>query len=236
MGLFINKKHENLFKSDKQIEEINQTVYRSDTLSEAIEEQKKAFDLMNVQYSELEKKLARQRRMQSDRWKSTKMRFAELMESNEARYRFEDDAVQTMKRLDKRNEELQKTLMEKVALHEALSAKIDVVNESNAEIALRLERFEEEQKELLSKMDLSMRKQEKMVESLEAYKNSQETIAERVEQQEGLIDKLLRQMDFLRATLFERTHFIAEKIDKSYQLTSSYFRHGKDKTDLPKTK
>lgn len=231
MGLFFNKKsHSDLFKGDN-IAERNQTIYRTDSLSEAMKEQKKSFDMMNEKYSEMEKQLQKQRRIQSDRWRTTGIRFDEILDHQSQHRQFEQEAIETLERLDQKHKELQRMLENKRKMNEQLVEQINMLNQSNAEIAERLDKFDADQEKLLTKMDAQIEKQDQFSLAMEEQKTAQIEIAERIEQQEGLIEKMMRQMDFLRSVIFERSHFIAEKIDKSYQLTTTYISNLRGKSN-----
>ncbi|MFC5602248.1 hypothetical protein [Sporosarcina koreensis] len=236
MGLFFNKKnHLDLFKGDN-IAEMNQAIYRTDSLSEALNEQKKSFDMMNEKYSEMEKQLTKQRRIQSDRWRTTGIRFDEILDHQSQHRQFEKEALETLERLDRKHKELQKMLENKRRMNDELVEQINILNQSNAEIAERLEKFDADQEKLLTKMDAQIEKQDQFSLSLEEQKTAQTEIAERIEQHEGLIEKMMRQMDFLKSVIFERSHFLAEKIDKSYQLTTTYISNLRGKSNQSESK
>ena len=231
MGLFFNRKnHTDLYKGNG-INEKNQAIYRSDSISEAMMEQKKAFDIMNEKYSEMEKQLTKQRRIQSDRWKTTGIRLDEIMDYQSQHLQFEQEAIETLENLDRKHIELQRILEDKQKVNEELVEQINMLSQSNAEIAQRLDKFDADQEKLLTKMDAQMEKQDQFSLTLEAQKTTQAEIAERIEQHEGLIEKMMRQMEFLRSVIFERSHFIAEKIDKSYQLTTTYISNVRGKSN-----
>ncbi|WP_432359880.1 hypothetical protein [Sporosarcina sp. UB5] len=222
MGLFFNKKnHSDLYKGSN-IPERNQAVYRTDSLSEAMKDQTKAFEAMHDKYNEIEKQLQHQRRIQSDRWKMTGARIDEILERQTRHRQFEQEAIETLERLDRKHKELQQSIENKRKMNEELVKQINILNESNGEIAERLDKFEADQKRLLTKMDVQIEKQDQFSLSLEEQKTAQTELAERMERNEGLIEKMMRQMDFLKSVIFERSHFIAEKIDKSYKLTTTY--------------
>ncbi|WP_060210151.1 hypothetical protein [Sporosarcina koreensis] len=231
MGMFFNKKnHSDLYKGD-HIAAKNQSIYRTDSLSEAIKEQKKSFDKMNEKYNEMEKQIQKQRRIQSDRWRTTGSRFDEILDHQSQHRQFEQDAIATLERLDLKHKELQKMLESKRRMNEELVEQINMLNQSNAEIAERLDKFDADQGMLLTKMDTQIEKQEQFSISLEKQKTAQIDMATRIEQHEGLIEKVMRQMDFLKSVIFERSHFLAEKIDKSYLLTTTYISNLKGKSN-----
>src|SRR5699024_12866080 len=58
---------------------------------------------------------------------------------------------------------------------------------------------------------------------------------DRLENQEALMEKFHRQISEFRSILFERSSFLAEKIEDSYNLTSSYFYQLVSGSDTPLT-
>lgn len=236
MGLFFNRKnHSDLYKGEN-IAERNQAIYRTDSLSEAMKDQKRAFDMMNEKYSAMEKQLQKQRRIQSDRWITTGIRFEEILDHQSQHRKFELEAIETLERLERKHKELQKMLETKRKMNEELVEQINMLNQSNVEIAERLEKFDADQEKLLTKMDAQIEKQDQFSLSLEEQKTAQTEIAERIEQHEGLIEKMMRQMDFLKSIIFERSHFLAEKIDKSFQLTTTYISNLRGKSNQSESK
>lgn len=220
MGLFFNRKSELKIYEGDNIDNRNQEVFRSDTVSTALEEQQKAFDKMNEKYGALEKQLRNQKRIQSERWKATDDRFEEVLNNQSQHHHFEREAMETLERLDRQNKELQIALEKKRIKNEELVQQINQLSLSNSEIAEQLKKFDADQEILLKKMDEQLERQQQFSKSLEEQKITQEKIVDRIDQQEGLVEKLMRQVDFLKSVLFERTHFIAEKIDKSFSYIS----------------
>ncbi|MDN4607886.1 hypothetical protein [Sporosarcina highlanderae] len=220
MGLFFNRKNDLKIYEGDTTNDRNQSVYRSDTVTTALEEQRKAFEIMNEEYAELAKQLQKQKKIQSDRWKTTGIRFDEILENQSQHHHFELEAMQTLAHHDKQNKELQNVLEKKKKMNEEIVQQINQLSQSNSEIAERLEKFDADQELLLKKMDEQIERQQQFSVSLEEQKITQSEIVDRIDRQEGLVDKLMRQMDFLKSVLFERTHFIAEKIDKSFSYIS----------------
>jgi len=64
--------------------------------------------------------------------------------------------------------------------------------------------------------------QQKMATEIAKQESLQHSVVNRLENQEALAEKMLRQMENLRSILYERTNYLAEKIEKGYASTSSY--------------
>ena len=163
--------------------------------------------------------------------KQTGMHFEEILDYQSQHRQFEQEAIQTLEDLDRKHIELQKLLDNKQKVNEELVEQINLLSQSNSEIAERLDKFDADQEKLLAKMDEQIEKQDQFSYSLEEQKIAQTELVDRIEQHEGLIEKMMRQIDFLRTVIFERSHFIAEKIDKSYQLTTTYISNVRGKSN-----
>ena len=76
--------------------------------------------------------------------------------------------------------------------------------------------------ELALKVEQQIEFQRDMVKQLSKQESFQEDFVNRLENQEALMEKLSRKIDDFRSILYERTHFLADKIEEGYNSTSSY--------------
>jgi len=86
----------------------------------------------------------------------------------------------------------------------------------------RLEKNEEVNQQLVLQMNEQLELQKIAAEKLEKQEDFQEGVLKRLDNQEALLDKLGRQINHIRSILFERTNYLAAKIDDGYKITSSY--------------
>lgn len=63
----------------------------------------------------------------------------------------------------------------------------------------------------------------------------QTEVLTRLDKQEALTEKISRQLNHIRSILFERTNYLAEKIDEGYKITSSYVYNLMTGSDQPIT-
>jgi predicted nucleic acid-binding Zn ribbon protein len=64
--------------------------------------------------------------------------------------------------------------------------------------------------------------QKQLSEKISKQEEFQTGVLNRLDQQEALTEKIFRQLNHIRSILFERTNYLAEKIDEGYKITSSY--------------
>ncbi|MFZ7944713.1 hypothetical protein [Neobacillus sp. 19] len=72
-------------------------------------------------------------------------------------------------------------------------------------------------------------------EKLEKQDDFQSGVLKRLDNQEALLDKLARQVNHIRSILFERTNYLAERIEDGYKVTSSYVYKLMTGSDQPLT-
>ena len=76
--------------------------------------------------------------------------------------------------------------------------------------------------EIVNQMKQHSLNNAELSQQIKEQKENQQEVLTRLDNQEALTEKALRQIGHLRSSLFERTNYLAEKIEDSYQLTSSY--------------
>jgi vacuolar-type H+-ATPase subunit I/STV1 len=77
--------------------------------------------------------------------------------------------------------------------------------------------------------------QKQLSEKISKQEEFQTGVLTRLDQQEALTEKIARQLNHIRSILFERTNYLAEKIDEGYKITSSYVYNLMTGSDQPIT-
>lgn len=86
----------------------------------------------------------------------------------------------------------------------------------------RIEQVAFMNEQMKEKLDEQYQLNDQMVSQVSYIEESQKDVLNRVDCNEGLMEKIIRQIDHLRTILFERSNFIEEKIEKVYQNSSDY--------------
>ena len=122
-------------------------------------------------------------------------------------------------------------LDQQAAVNRGIVERLDQHQELNRDISRQLEQFtlitDEMMKrleelsgstaEVKDKMDEHHALQHAMADQVSTIEETQKELVGRVEGHEGVMDKLIRQIDHLRSVLYERTSFLEEKIEKVYE-------------------
>ncbi|MBS4205424.1 hypothetical protein [Lederbergia citrea] len=217
MGLFINKgEHPDVFKNNEKINEPNQQFSKIDYLSELVQEQKKAYISLNDSFQKLKLLSEQQDNTQAIRWKEIGSQLNELKASYYHHEQFENQVIEWLTKLDQKNVE---ALENEDSFKQELMEEINRVSLSNKEI---MEKCESTNQELAIQINEQFQLQKQLSDQMSKQEDRQNEVISRMDDQEALAEKILRQIDHIRSILFERTSYLAEKIENGYKVTSSY--------------
>lgn len=89
--------------------------------------------------------------------------------------------------------------------------------------------------ELSLQISAQMELQKQLSEKFSNQEEFQVGVLNRLDQQEALTEKISRQLNHIRSILFERTNYLAQKMEEGYKLTSSYVYNLMTGSDQPLT-
>jgi GMP synthase PP-ATPase subunit len=92
---------------------------------------------------------------------------------------------------------------------------IKVLDEKNS-------RLQESNEQLATKIIEQIELQKHLSQEFTKQEEFHTEVLSRLDKQEALTEKIYRQLNHIRSILFERTNYLAEKMDEGYKLTSSY--------------
>ena len=217
MGLYINKKQQpDVYKNTQTINEPNQAYSRRDFLSELIQEQEKANAALSKSFTELNSRNMLQEKSHLQQWNQVVQQLNDLRKNN---LDFESQMVQFLQALNEKNVHFQKVLEDEALLKESMLEKVNALSISLQEIAQRLEIQEQSNQQITQQMDEQLELQKDTAAKQEEFQGD---VLQRLDNQEALTEKMLRQLNNIRSIIFERTNFLATKIEDGYKLTSSY--------------
>ena len=216
MALFINnKEHPLVYKNNVEICEPNQGIYKRDFLSERLEEQQEANDALRFSFDQQKQKLSQQ----SNKINSQLHKIGELTLRHEE---FENQLVKWISRIENENKNQQVVLADSLLVELELASKIGDLSQSNQDIVAELEKNALANEEISLKIDEQSNVQNKIANQLFQQEKNHKEVINRLDNQEALTEKMYRQIDYIRSVLFERTHYLAEKIENGYTISSAY--------------
>ncbi|WP_077329596.1 hypothetical protein [Virgibacillus siamensis] len=223
MGLFLNKaEHPNVFRNKQTIEEPNQSYFKLDYFAELVKEQKQVNSKLFNSFRSLESMYEQQKNSQAAQWKEINSQLQSLVEKSFQHEKFESQAMEWLTVLDRNNAEIQRLMEDENMFKQEIADRIESLRQSNQEIVNKLNHYGSSNQKLAEEMGELAGLHKQMTETFAKQDDHQSQVMDRLENQEALMEKTLRQVSNFRSILFERTNYIAERIEKSYNLTSSY--------------
>ena len=236
MGLFINNNaHPDVYKNNQQISEPNQEFAHKDFLTDLMNEQKEANFSLKKAVDDLKKYYHQQELTQIHQWSQIGSQLNDLSISQQHHEEFEDQVLMWLKTLDAKNINLQTTMETELSMRKTIMEQINVLSESTQDIAARLQDNEEANQQLSFQLNEQLGLQKEVADKLANQEEFQKGVLGRLDSQEALTDKILRQINHIRSILFERTNYLATKIDDGYKVTSSYVYKLMTGSDQPLT-
>ncbi|MCM2534980.1 hypothetical protein NDK43_24890 [Neobacillus pocheonensis] len=223
MGIFIyDSDHPDVYKNTEKIHEPNQVFSRQDYLTELINEQQKSNAMLRKSFAELNLRTIQQEETIINHWNQVDHQLNDLKTSNLQQKEVENMIIQFIQTISEKNNNLHAFLENEALLKKGITEKVDCLNDINKEIAKRLEKNEVAHHQLVLQMNEQLALQKEVTEKMTKQEDFQEGMLLRMDNQEVLIDKISRQLNHIRSILFERTNYLATKIDDGYKITSSY--------------
>lgn len=130
-------------------------------------------------------------------------------------------------------------------LNQAIIDQLTIQDTSLHQLTKKVEHFETLHSQFHDQLAEQLNVNESIKNNLELQESFHQTILERVESQDAIHQKMARDMDSLRATLFERINYVVEKIEENYKQVSGYifklfnkanFKHNHDTESEKKKK
>lgn len=236
MGVFMNQNdHPNIYKNNQTIHTSNQKIVHHNALTELMNEQQKAtmaliqaIAELNMRYEQLEEK-------QSIQWNQFQNQMNDLTVNSRQREAVEGQLMQHLHILEEKSVSLQSLLEQESQVKQSLLEQVDCLRESNREIASRLEKHEATNEQLSLQLNEQLELQKEVADTLANQEEVQAGVLKRLDNQEALTEKISRQLNHIRSILFERTNYLATKLEDGYKLTSSYVYKFMTGSDQPLT-
>ncbi|MEC2157763.1 hypothetical protein [Virgibacillus halodenitrificans] len=222
MGLYINHRHGDIYKNNEGIQAPNQEVFIKNHVAEMIEEQQRVNKSLSTSFYELKNLYEQQSNKQTHQWKDITTQLNQLKELNDTHDKLENDVIKVLQKLEGNQLSIQKLIEENYLSKETYDQQLNEITSGYQDIADKLERHREVNEKLTSKVEQQTEWQKEIGEKVKEHEVSQEKVLERMENQEAITEKITRQMDHFRSILFERTNYLAEKVEEGYHLTTSY--------------
>ncbi|WP_188207916.1 coiled-coil domain-containing protein [Alkalibacillus aidingensis] len=232
MALYINNgKHPNVYKNKKPVSEPNQNFSKIDRLSEYMAEQQRVNRALSNKYSFLNQ----YQKQQNNRQDRLQNQLQELNKKASNYDSFKEQILERLRVLEGQSYQVEKWIKGEQNVKVELVDQVKKLNETNQEIKEQLHEQDLTKSDILEQMDQLIEAHQRLSDQIVDYDKDQKRMVERIENQEALMEKVLRQMLNLRSIFYERSHHLADKIEDHYELTSTYFHKMLTGKDQPLT-
>lgn len=222
MGLFINRfEHPGVYKNEEDIREPNQGYLKIDYFGEMRKKQERINHSLVHAYYDLKMRCHMQEDKQTKQWGEISNQLKGLHENDTQHLKITGDTIAWQNRLEKKVMKLNEILETESGLKQEILHELNNRETSNKGLATQIGVVHDLQKQMAEQTG----KQEEI----------QQNVLERLEEQEALMEKITRQIEHFRSILFERTNHLVEKIESSYDLTSTFFYKMLTGSDQPLT-
>ena len=253
MGLFINdSQHPGVFKNNGELKASNQVEFRSNYLTDFMLSQEATNQSFLDNIIRLNNSQQQYGDQQITHWNEINKRLEYLKELNTQHELVEKQIQSGLQKLEQQNEKLHHLITEEQLGKQRLMEHIEHLDETQHNIKIRLDKSEETsgvivqkiddlslknvevlssmeqvsafQHEAMAKMDEQHHFHHTITQQISGLEEAQKDLTSRVDLQEGLLEKIMRQIDHIRFSLYERTNFIEEKMEKLYQASIASFQ------------
>ena len=234
MDLFINHDHHpNVFKNQENIQASNQAFVKYNSLTELLNEQQKTNMELVRSLDELKLRNEQQEITQKNQWKQIKYKMKDLKASHLNRVELESHLVHRLETLDEKSSYLQEMVESESPVTKSILEEMNRLSHSHQEMADRLKDNETSNQVLSAQLNEQMNLQKEITEKLSLHTENQVDVLKRLDQQEALTEKVYRQLNHIRSIIFERTNYLATKLEEGYKLTVSHVYKLMQGTDQP---
>jgi len=220
MGLYINQNdHQQIYKNNKKIKGVNQSYYKRDYLTELLKEQQKRNHILHQSISAIKTLNQQQQSIQVERFENLVNQLYKIEQKNNQNEQNYYKMINQLEQLERENKKVQQLIQHDQSFEKEIKNEIQSLSTTHQKILNQLETnynaFEE-------KINEQQNDQKKISTQLNKQAENQQKLTNRLDNNEALLEKVMRQIEFIRSSLFERTSFLAEKIENGYFITSSY--------------
>ncbi|WP_462409738.1 hypothetical protein [Neobacillus sp. Marseille-QA0830] len=236
MGLYINNsKNIKIYKNNRPIQEPNQAYARRDFMTELINEQLNANETLRQSLNELQVRTADQENSQRTRWSQIDTHLSDLRQNDQIQKDVDQQIIQSLQSIQVKNENFQTKLESEEQLNRDLLDKVNSLSQTIEALSTRLANYEESTQYLSQQMNEQLVLQKEVSEKITEQEGFQGEVLTRLDAQEALVDKITHQLNHIRSIIFERTNYLAARIEEGYKVTSSYVYKLMTGSDKPLT-
>lgn len=131
--------------------------------------------------------------------------------------------IQKFSAIDSFNKDIIKKHEEDGVMNQTIIDQLTLQDTAINQFAKKLDQFKEQHSNVSEQLVSQKEINDQILNTIEIQESFHKTILERLDQQEAINLKTSRELDSLKATIFERISFVVEKIEENYRQITGYF-------------
>lgn len=131
--------------------------------------------------------------------------------------------IQRFATIDSFNQDIIKKYEEEGLINQTIIDQLTLQDTAMNQLSKKLDQFKEQHSNVSEQLISQKEINDQILNTIEIQESFHKTILERIDQQEAINLKTSRELDSLKATIFERISFVVEKIEENYRQITGYF-------------
>ena len=144
--------------------------------------------------------------------------------------------IQKFAAIDSFNQDVLKKYEEEGLINQAIIDQLTLQDTAMNQLAKKIDQFREQHSNVNEQLVSQKEINDQILTTIEIQETFHKTILERLDQQEAINLNTSRELDSLKATIFERISFVVEKIEENYRQITGYFYQFFNRTTSTKNK
>lgn len=223
MGFFMNsKKHPDLFTKEPP-QTNHQSYWRVNFLSKLLNQQQITSNSVQATLKQIQQLQKKYHLQQTTRWTEVQRQYVDLQKKfreNEKSFRSLMEHVHDIQTKTATQGSLWDDMERKQI---AFLQQLEQIEKRNELIFQRIDRYEKEHHGLLQRLHELENLQQETFSKIAGQTERQQEIVDQLDNHGALLDKIMRQVEYIREIIFERSHFLSTKVEQGWQYVMHFF-------------
>ncbi|BAC15106.1 hypothetical protein [Oceanobacillus iheyensis HTE831] len=214
MSLYMNE-NENVYKSHEQLHAPNQQMFVRSHMSEVLEEHNNVQQSIMKSIRRLNSQMAGQGLKQQQNWNSITDQLQSLEEDSMNHKTMEQNVLDKLQILEENQQSISIQIKEEGISKQQITSHLTEMKKSQQVLQEMMDAMQITNEKYHAKVEEQNQLQQVVMQTLKEKDVEVENINERIESQEALLEKVVRQMDHFRGVMYERTNYLAKKLEST---------------------
>ncbi|OEH56165.1 hypothetical protein AQ616_01205 [Oceanobacillus sp. E9] len=214
MSLYMNE-NENVYKSEQQLYAPNQQVFIRSHMSEVLEEHNNIQQSIMKSIRRLNSQMAGQGLKQQQNWDSITDQLQILEKDSMNHKMMEQNVLDKLQILEDSQQSISIQIKEEGISKQQITSHLTELKKSQQVLQELMDSMQTTNEKYHDKVEEQNQMQQAVMQTLKDKEVETGKVYERLESQDALLEKVVRQMDHFRGVMYERTNYLAKKLEST---------------------